>query len=106
MNYDHSNFPGKPVQQADARGQALKEGLVRLADKYGFKFHANLYINSRGEIDLFLEKGYTYGPEFVKLLNKHNPRTGIHPTKFMDPSNSWCMMNHFDVARMLEEAGV
>lgn len=105
MKYDHANFPGKPVQQAEARGQALKEGLRRLADKFGLVFEENLNIDSRGEIKLFLFGG-TYGPEFVKLLNKHNPRTGIYPTKFIDPSNNWCMMNHFDVARMLEEAGV
>jgi hypothetical protein len=105
MNYEHSNFPGKPVQQADARGTALKEGLRRLATKFGFVFQERLHINSRGEIDLFLFSG-SFGEEFVKLLNKHNPRTGIYPTKFMDPSNSWCMMNHFDVARMLEEANV
>lgn len=105
-NYDHSAFAGSPVQRADARQQALMAGLHRLATKYGFAWKSSLYINSRGEIDLFLEDGQKYGPEFVLLLNKHNPRTGINPTKYMDPSNNWCMMNHFDVTRMLEEAGV
>lgn len=109
--YDHASFTGNPVQVANAREQALAEGLRRLAVKFGLTFQEPLQINSRGEFNLFLDhKNYTenprYGEEFTKLLNKHSPRTGINPTKHMDPMNSWCMMFHFDVARMLTEAGV
>lgn len=103
--YDHAAFPGAPVQQADAREQALADGLRRLATKFGLTFQEPLHIDSRGEFNLFLETGARYGETFVLLLNKHSPRTGVAPTKFIDPLNSWCMMSHFNVARMLDEAG-
>lgn len=103
--YDHASFPGKPLQQGGLREAALADGLRKLATKYGFTFKEPLHINTLGEFNLFLVQG-TYGEEFVALLNKHSPRTGLYPTKFIDPSNSWCMMGHFDVALMLDEAGI
>jgi hypothetical protein len=103
--YDHSSFPGKPVQQGDARQEALKLGLERLATVYGVEWRPRLFINSLGEIDLFLIPGQKYGEQLAALISKHNPRCGIRPGAYMDPSNSWCMMNHFDVQRMLEEWG-
>lgn len=104
--YAHAAFPGVGIQQADAREKALADGLRALATKYGFDFKEPLQITSNGEFVLSLAYNARYGEAFVLLLNKHRPRTGMHPTKFIDPSNSWCMMNHFDVARMLDEAGV
>lgn len=104
--YDHASFPGSPVQQAQARESALSAGLERLAAKFGVTFERPLHINSRGEIHLFLFRGQVYGAEFAALLCKHSPRTGIAPTKYMLPENNWCMMAHFDVARMLDEAVV
>ena len=44
-----------------------------------------------------------YGVTFAALLCKHNPRTGIYPTKHMDPKNGWCRIHHFDVECMLNE---
>lgn len=104
--YDHGAFAGTPWEQGHAREQALIAGLGRLAAKFGVAFKPYRHINSWGEFDLFLEDGQCYGDEFAALLCKHSPRTGIAPTKYLDGVNSWCMMNHFDVACMLEEAGV
>lgn len=105
--YDHAAFPGSPLEQGRAREAALAEGVYRLGFKYGVTFKGPIHIRGlRGEMDLFLKDGQRYGEELAKLIAKHNPRMGSISTKHMDPLNSWCLMNHFDVARMLEEAGV
>lgn len=104
--YDHSAFPGKPVQQGDAREAAIADGLRRLAAQHGLAFKEPLHINSLGEFQLFLVDGQRYGEAFAALLCRHRPRCGTAPTRFLDPLNSWCMMNHFDAAAMLTEAGV
>lgn len=102
ISYDHTAFPGTPWEQGHNREVALADGLRKLAATFGLQFKEPLHIDSRGEFNLFLVDGQRYGDAFVALLNQHSPRTGYAPTKYMDPANSWCIMNHFDVQRMLE----
>lgn len=98
------------------REQLLASGLRTLGAKHGIRFREPLQIDTNGEFSLVVllnpEDEHTpsasvqcgsYGVSFVALLNKHNPRTGIRPTKHMDPRNGWCRINHFDVERMLNE---
>ena len=97
-----------PFQAGNHREQMLAAGLRQLAPLHGIRFREPLQIDSNGEFSLvcatdIVGASPVYGESFVALLNKHNPRTGILPTKYMDPRNSWCRINHFDVERMLNE---
>jgi hypothetical protein len=113
-DYSHAAFPGKPVQQADAREAALAAGLRRLAKRHGIAFREPLQIDSRGEFPLVVSNGTPkdgpqdfcgqYGEALAAVISRHNPRTGRVPTSYMSPENGWCRMNHFDVQAMLEEA--
>lgn len=116
MKYDHSNFPGKPVQQGQAREEALASGLRRLANAHGITFREPLRIGASGNFMLAVSNGTErdgkadacgkYGTALAGLISRHNPRTGYAPTATMSPEGGWCYMNHFDVQSMLEEAGI
>lgn len=94
-----------PWETGQKREQLLASGLRTLGAKFGLLFREPLYIDTNGEFSLVVDHDVRgYGQPFVDLLNKHNPRTGIKPTKYMDPRNNWCRINHFDVERMLNEA--
>ena len=103
-----------PVQYSHARETALAEGLEKLATRYGKRFRQARYIDSRGEFSLNIadpagmprDESQAYGVEMSALLSKYRPRTGYAPTAHMDPSNSWCYMNHFDVEKMLTDEGL
>ncbi len=93
-----------PWETGQKREQLLASGLRTLGAKFGLLFREPLYIDSNGEFSLVVDHDVrSYGQPFVDLLNKHNPRTGVRPTKYMDPRNGWCRINHFDVERMLNE---
>lgn len=108
MNYSHESFPGKPVQQADAREAAIAKGLRNFAKHFGFELKEPLHINGNGEYMLSVvnPESREYCGRFgdaVEFMNRHNPRTGIVPGARLIPENGWCYMNHFSVAKMLEE---
>lgn len=97
-----------PWEVGRHRENMLAGGLRELAMLHGIRFREPLYIDGNGEFSLvccsdIVGKAPCYGQPFVALLNKHNPRTGIYPTKYMDPRNNWCRINHFDVECMLNE---
>lgn len=102
-----------PWEAGRKRELMLAAGLRQLAIIHGITFREPLQIDAAGEFSLVValpgERGMKsdpcgeYGETFVALLNRHNPRTGIFPTKHMDPRNGWCRINHFDVERMLNE---
>jgi len=105
-----------PYHAGMHREKMLACGLRMLALYHGIRFREPLQIDSNGEFALVAmlnhEEVYTpwasvqcgpYGETFVALLNKHNPRTGIRPTKYMHAKDGWCRINHFDVERMLNE---
>jgi hypothetical protein len=93
-----------PWEAGRMRESMLATGLRTLGAKHGLLFREPLQIDSNGEFSLAVDHDvHGYGQPFVDLLNRHNPRTGILPTKHMDPRNGWCRINHFDVERMLNE---
>lgn len=99
--YSHADFTGSPWEIGNKREKALADGLRRFAKHHGYVFKEPLQIDSIGEMNLFIKDG-TFGPS-MELIRHHNPRCGMYPTKHMCQENSWCMMNHFDVERLLEE---
>lgn len=103
-----------PYHAGKHREQMLAGGLRQLALYHGIKFREPLQIDSNGEFSLVAEhptaeRGFMgdpcgeYGERFAALLSKHNPRTGIMPTKHLHSKDGWCRINHFDVERMLNE---
>ena len=91
------------------REKLLALGIRLLGHQFFIQFKEPLYMDSRGEFSLVCETGIVgkhqvYGIAFVTLPNKHSPRTGVYPTKYMSSSNNWCHIGHFDVERMLNEA--
>lgn len=102
-----------PVEYSRVREAALVAGLLKLATHYGKRFRAARYIDSRGEFSLNIadpapmprDESQVYGHDMAALLSKYRPRTGYKPTAHLDPTNSWCYMNHFDVEQMLTDAG-
>ena len=102
-SYDHGEFTGLAVASSVAREIALVEGLRLLASKFGVEFKEPLYINSTGEFSLVTEDGKPYGEELAAILTKHKARTGYPGPNMLTDTANWCMMNHFDVAAMLEE---
>jgi hypothetical protein len=111
-DYSHAAFPGKPIQQGDAREAALADGLRELAACFGVTLREPLHIDSNGEFSLVVSNGTArdfagdpcgqYGKEFADLIARYNPRMGLTPSRFMSPENGWCRMNHFDAQTMLE----
>lgn len=104
--FDHASFPGQGYQQALARGAALADGLRKLAARYSVTLQERLHINSQGEIDIVTVGGAPYGEAFAAILTKHKARTGFPGPNLLHAGDNWCMMNHFNVARMLEDAQV
>lgn len=108
----HTQFAAaelSPVAHSHAREAALAHALQNLAATYGVMLEAPLQIDSRGEFSIVSRpegsvRGMGTSPfgEFAEVLNKHRPRTGVLPGT-LDPSNGWCLMNHFDVERMVVE---
>jgi hypothetical protein len=110
---DHDKMMAKlsPVLAGDYRAHHLADGLRELAKKHGIKFREPLHIDTNGEFHLTVSNGTAHdGPNdgcgkygtLLPILNRHNPRTGIRSTSNMGDSG-WCMMNHFDVERMLND---
>lgn len=101
----------KSVPYGNQREACLVQSLIALGEAFDLRFKQPLYIDSNGEFSLVVlhpdgrrpEMGCgRYGEEFVKLLNKHRPRTGVTPgTQSAD--NGWCRINHFDAERMVQE---
>ena len=104
--YSHINFPGSPWEQGQSRAHALADGLVRLGAKFGIAFAGPLHINSRGEINLTVADGKTYGSELADIIRANNARCGAFPGAHIHELNTWCYMHHFNVQKMLEGAGV
>jgi hypothetical protein len=112
---DHDKMMAKlsPVLAGDYRAHHLAEGLRELAKKHGIKFREPLHIDTNGEFHLTVSNGTPHdGPNdgcgrygtLAPILVKYRPRTGIYPTKHLSAEHDgWCMMNHFDVEKMLNE---
>ncbi len=111
MNLSHSAFPGKPVQQGQAREKALAHGLRIFALQHGREFREPLQCDSNGEFHLAIvnpdnptgEACGRFGGGMAEIIARHNPRCGISPSNHMSPDNGWCRMNHFDVENLLSE---
>lgn len=107
--FSHSSFTGNPCEVAEQREQALADGLRAFAKSHGIEFREPLNINSLGEFRLVVinpvDPNGLFCGQFgtaADIIAKHNPRTGVSPSKFMSPYNGWCSMNHFDVENLLE----
>lgn len=95
------------VQYGRERDAAIAAGLTAVAAHYGVMLRQGLHIDSRGDYMLVAVRAEqpapapTYGA-FSDVLNKYNPRTGVTGyTNQLDPSNSWCYLNHFDAERLI-----
>tara|TARA_B100001105_G_scaffold253545_1_gene247331 strand:- start:1843 stop:2886 length:1044 start_codon:yes stop_codon:yes gene_type:complete len=97
-----------PVGHRDAREAALASGLVAMAEDFGVKLQQPLHVDSRGELRIVALHPDGRSPEmgcgqfgaFAEKLSQHQARTGV-AAGHIAPENGWCLMNHFDVSRML-----
>ena len=94
------------------REAAIAQALNALATEQGVRLEAPLQVDSRGEFRVVAlqPKGGlcwpstgTFGADFVKLINRHNPRTGIQAGATLLPESGWCYLNHFDAERLVLE---
>ena len=110
-----------PYQDSKIREKKLSDGLIKLAEKHGvhLRYYTQHYIDSKGEFDIIAEAPNTeypkrgdacgkYGEAFAAVLSRYGPRTGAlcygyHKSCHAD--GGWCMMNHFEVERMLTDEG-
>lgn len=110
----HARFAAgeiKPVEQASLRGACLADALRDLASIFDVTLQMPLQIDSLGEFSIVAmpKDGssplYGCGPfgEFAAVLNGYRPRTGSRPTASLSPQSGWCLMNHFEVERMVIE---
>jgi hypothetical protein len=96
------------VGHRDAREAALAAGLAAMAEDFGVKLQQPLHVDSRGELRIVAlhpdgrspSMGCGQFGEFAEKLSQHQARTGVTPGR-ISPENGWCLMNHFDVSRML-----
>lgn len=109
MTYSHADFKGSPVEVARAREEALANGLRHLATCCYRVFSEPLQIDSNGEFLLVMQStgvanwSRQFGKRLAAILSPNRPRMGTFPANSISELNSWCMMNHFDVERMLEQ---
>ena len=97
-----------PFGHRDAREAALATGLVAMAEDFGVKLQQPLHVDSRGELRIVAlhpdgrlpEMGCGQFGAFAEKLSQHQARTGV-AAGHIAPENGWCLMNHFDVSRML-----
>lgn len=96
------------VGHRDAREAALASGLVAMAEEFGVKLQQPLHVDSRGELRIIALHPDGRSPNmgcgrfgaFAEMLSQHQARTGVVAGN-ISPDNGWCLMNHFDVSRML-----
>lgn len=103
-----------PMEDGRRREQAIADGLRRLAKRCGITLREPLNIDSNGEFHLIASNGTDrdgaqdqcghYGEAFAVLIAKHGSRTGYVSHNHRAASDGWCMMNHFSVQAMLEDA--
>lgn len=103
------------MQYKDQREPVLCDALDKLAQSFGVQLVTPIFVDSRGELPIQVKQEphaplgqpqvpqNTYGEGFAALLSRYSPRTGLEPTAFLDPSNTWCRMNHFMVEKMVLE---
>lgn len=100
------------VAHSRLREAAIAQALNALATTQGVRLETPLQIDSRGEfriVALQPKAGLcwpstgTYGSEFAKMLNRHNPRTGVQAGASLLPESGWCYLNHFDAERLVLE---
>jgi hypothetical protein len=108
----HSQFAAKTltsVAHSRKREALLQKGLVAIAQSHGVNLSA-VGIDANGEFRLKANpEGNTHrdreacGPfkTFAEVLNKHNPRCGMQPPAILEANSGWCMINHFDVERLI-----
>jgi hypothetical protein len=99
-----------PQEHKHQREESLAQALHELAMMHGVKLQTPLQLDSNGEFSIVaLNKSGEpviygagqFGNDFVAILNKHSPRTGVSPGATLLPSSGWCRMNHFDVENMI-----
>lgn len=102
----------KPVPFADAREEALINGLHGLANHFGL-YLMPTHIDARGEMSFILDNGISgtghpvygyqvYGEPLAALLNHVPVRTGATASVgHVPPSGTWCYINHFAVEQLL-----
>ena len=106
-----------PFPEGKRREEAISDGLRQLAKRCGIALREPLHIDSNGEFHLVASNGTDrdgpqdgcgqYGEQFAALIAKHGSRTGVLAYGYSNhraASDGWCMMNHFAVQAMLEEA--
>lgn len=97
-----------PVGHRDAREAALASGLVAMAEDFGVTLQQPLHVDGRGELRIVAIHPDGRSPDtgcgrfgaFAEKLSQHQARTGV-AAGHISPENGWCLMNHFDVSRML-----
>jgi hypothetical protein len=98
-SFDHSR----------ARQEAISKALNAVAALQGVTLRLPLQIDSNGDYSIVatskdapnpLYPGNKYG-SLAEVLNRHNPRCGMYGSSTLLPEGNWCMMNHFDVERMV-----
>jgi hypothetical protein len=110
----HSRFASneiKSVEHANLRAACLANALRELAGIFGVTLKLPLQIDSLGEYSIVAMPRdgssplYGCGPfgEFAAILSSYRPRTGSGPCAALLPESGWCIMNHFDVERMVTE---
>jgi hypothetical protein len=111
----HQKFSARAissVEHAYEREAAIAGATLALGRMHGIELQAPLHIDARGEFSLVVmppgggnpaHGTGKYGESFAKILHGHNPRMGVVPGPFVDPSNGWCRINHFDLERMVVE---
>lgn len=98
------------LEHGRLRSEVLGKALFELAAQHGVNLVAPLFIDSRGEYkitaidpsgrDPKYGAGH-FGEAFASILNGHSPRCGVSPGAIMHERDGWCMMNHFEVEKMI-----
>lgn len=102
--FNHETFANVGrIAQAQAREAAIADGLREFAKHFGFAWQEPLRIDSRGEYQLFVNDADGHYGDAAAVMNHYRPRCGRSPGAHLMPASSWCRMNHFDVALMLED---
>lgn len=104
-------FSGKisPVEHRRLREAGLASALTEAAAECGVSLVQPLQVDSRGEFNItavapvgYIGHGESlFGQDFANLLNGFSPRCGLAPGAVLEASNGWCMMNHFNVEKMI-----
>ena len=97
-----------PMGHRDARESAMVKALAALAKEFDVQILEPIHVDSRGELKIVAihpdgrppSMGCGQFGAFAELLSRNRARMGIAPGH-ISPENGWCMMNHFDVERMV-----